>query len=91
MTDPAEDNGEGMLAPGLEVVCEDLVAQKVRLARVRARIKESEAVIKKAMGVNRFLEAGKYTVTWQTTQRKGYEVAAGTSRKFTIKERKDGD
>lgn len=85
-----EDNGEGMLAPEFEAMCANYIEKKELEGEAKRAANYYAQNIKEAMGTNRFLEAGKYTVTWQTQQRKGYEVPAGTTRRFSIKERTDG-
>jgi len=88
----AEDNGEGIKDDdeAIEEACRRFVYHKQLLASTTKKIKEDEAALKSRMGTNRFLEAGKYTVTWQTQPRKEYTVPAGTTRRFSIKERADG-
>lgn len=89
--DLTEDNGEALLAPKFENTCRLLVEAKARLSKEKKIVEGLEFGIKNNMGSNRFLEAGKYTVTWQTQHRKEYTVPAGTTRRFSIKERTDGD
>lgn len=89
--DLTEDNGEGVLVPEVEKLCKSILRNKVEVAQHEREIAFMQAKVKQAMGANRFLEAGKYTVTWQTQSRKEYTVPAGTTRRFSIKERTDGD